>query len=48
MQYLEGQTLKERIGPKPVKTDELLDPAIQIADGPDVAHSKEVNLKLVI
>src|SRR6516165_2630290 len=30
MQYLEGQTLKDRIGPKPLKTEELLDLAIQI------------------
>ena len=32
MQYLEGQTLRERIGSKPLKTDELLDLAIQIAE----------------
>ena len=42
MQYLEGQTLKDRIGPKPLKTDELLDFAIQIADGLDAAHSKGI------
>jgi len=42
MQYLEGQTLKDRIGPKPLKTNELLDLAIQIADGLDAAHSKGV------
>jgi eukaryotic-like serine/threonine-protein kinase len=42
MQYLEGQTLKDRIGPKPLKTDELLDLAIQIADGLDAAHSKGI------
>src|SRR5262249_62390933 len=40
MQYLEGQTLKDRIGPKPLKIDELLELAIQIADGLDAAHSK--------
>src|SRR3984957_18215971 len=32
MQYLEGETLKHRIGTKPLKTDELLDWAIQIAE----------------
>jgi len=34
MQYLEGQTLKYRIAGKPVKTDELLELGIQIADAP--------------
>jgi eukaryotic-like serine/threonine-protein kinase len=42
MQYLKGQTLKYRIGPKPLKTDELLDLGIQIADGLDAAHSKGI------
>jgi serine/threonine protein kinase len=42
MQYLEGRTLKDRIGEKPLKTDELLDLVIQIADGLDAAHSKGI------
>jgi len=42
MQYLEGQTLKDRIGPKRLKTEELLDLAIQIADGLDAAHAKGI------
>jgi eukaryotic-like serine/threonine-protein kinase len=55
MQYLEGQTLRERIvggtalvpaqgRPQgaPLQTDELLDLAIQIADGLDAAHSKGI------
>jgi serine/threonine-protein kinase len=42
MQYLEGQTLKQRIAGKPFKTDELLDLAIQIADALDTAHSKGI------
>jgi len=42
MQYLEGQTLRQRIGSKPLKTDELLDLAIQIADGLDAAHTKGI------
>jgi len=42
MQYLEGQTLRERIGSKPLKTDELLELAIQIADGLDAAHAKGI------
>jgi hypothetical protein len=42
MQYLEGQTLKHRIGTKPLKTDELLDLGIQIADALDAAHQKGI------
>jgi len=42
MQYLEGQTLKERITGKPIQTDELLDLGIQIADALDAAHSKGI------
>jgi serine/threonine protein kinase/Tfp pilus assembly protein PilF len=42
MQYLEGQTLKERITGKPIETDELLDLGIQIADALDAAHTEGI------
>ena len=42
MQYLEGQTLKHRIGTRPLKTEELLDLAIQIADALDAANAKGI------
>src|SRR5512137_1057074 len=42
MEYLEGKTLKHRIQGKPLGTDEILDLAIQIADGLDAAHSKGI------
>src|SRR6516225_1048392 len=42
MQFLEGQTLRDRIGSKPLKVDELLELAIQIADGLDAAHAKGI------
>ena len=42
MEFLEGTTLKQRILGKPLQTDEILDLAIQIADGLDAAHSKGI------
>jgi Tol biopolymer transport system component/tRNA A-37 threonylcarbamoyl transferase component Bud32 len=42
MELLEGQTLRHCIGSKPLKTDQLLDLAIQMADGLDAAHSKGI------
>jgi serine/threonine protein kinase len=38
----EGQTLRERIAGKPLKTAELLEIAMQVADGLDAAHSKGI------
>ena len=42
MELLEGKSLKQRILGKPLQTDEILDLAIQIADGLDAAHSKGI------
>jgi serine/threonine protein kinase len=42
MEFLDGQTLKQRILGKPMKTDEILDLAIQIAGGLHAAHSKGI------
>jgi eukaryotic-like serine/threonine-protein kinase len=39
MQFLEGRTLKHRIGGKPLPLDEALEFGIQIADGLDAAHA---------
>jgi len=42
MELLEGHTLGQRIKGKALKTDTLLDLAIQIADALDAAHSKGI------
>jgi eukaryotic-like serine/threonine-protein kinase len=42
MEYLEGLTLKHRIGGKPLDTEAMLDLSIQIADALDAAHAKGI------
>jgi eukaryotic-like serine/threonine-protein kinase len=42
MEVLEGQTLRERIGGRPMATDALLDFGGQIADALDAAHARGI------
>jgi eukaryotic-like serine/threonine-protein kinase len=42
MELMEGQTLKHRIADKPLKTEQVLELGIQIADALDVAHAKGI------
>ena len=42
MEYLEGQTLNQRIQGKPFQIDEILNTAVQVAEGLDTAHSEGI------
>ena len=42
MEFLEGATLKNRIGGRPMETDLILSLAIEMADALDAAHSKGI------
>jgi serine/threonine protein kinase/Tol biopolymer transport system component len=42
MEYLDGATLKHRIGGRPMELETILDLAVQVADGLDAAHAEGV------
>src|SRR6202007_1791583 len=42
MEYLDGMTLKHRIGSKPMEIEEVLSLGIEIADALDAAHSSGI------
>jgi serine/threonine protein kinase len=42
MEVLEGQTLRDRIDGKPMRTPQLLELAIEVADGLQAAHTKGI------
>ena len=42
MEFLDGQTLKERISGRPLRLEEVLDWGIEIADALDAAHAKGI------
>lgn len=42
MEFLEGETLKERIAGRPLRIEETLEPAIEMGDALDAAHMKGI------
>src|SRR5499425_1855410 len=42
MEFMDGMTLKHRIGGRPMELETILDLSIQVADGLDAAHSEGI------
>jgi serine/threonine protein kinase len=42
MEFLDGMTVKDMIGPKPIPLDRLLEIAVEVAGGLDAAHSEGI------
>src|SRR5215469_11289149 len=42
MEFMDGMTLKHRIGGRPMELEAILDIAIQVADGLDAAHAEGI------
>ncbi len=42
MEFLEGQTLRQRLGGTPLEPPEIIETAVQIADALDAAHSRGI------
>jgi serine/threonine protein kinase len=42
MEFLDGMTLKHRIGGRPLETEAILNVAIQVAEGLNAAHAKGI------